>query len=116
MPHVLRWLYTEFMENKAVYSQYSFGVVDYSRILYLFIYIYRSNYRGNILQKSELVLEDVITAIHSLATHIDKEKVIETVSVYSDNTKSLRTEEIVNWGDCFITAEICETMCQYLIF
>ena len=116
LPAVIKWLYDQFTENEAVYSQYSFSVVDYSRILYLFIYVCKSSYRAKLLQPVHLKISDIISALHGLAMHIDKSKVVENVLIYSESTRAVSTEEIVNWGDCFVTAEICEAMSRYLLF
>jgi hypothetical protein len=116
LPNAIKWLYDQFDNNRGQYSQYSFGSVDYSRILILFIYIIKSKYQKKLLKKAKLTKGVVIKAIHDLAEYIDKEKVSEKVSIYNELTKMLNDETVINWGDCFITSEICDALGRYLNF
>ena len=116
LPLALKWLYDQFDNNRTQYSQYSFGSIDYSRILMLFIFVIKSQYCNSILSKSNLNKKDLIRAIHDLAKYVDKEKVSDEIEIYNDTERKLKKETILNWGDCFITAEICDAMSHYINF
>jgi len=116
LPKVLKWLWQQFEQNESVYSQYCFGAVDYSRIIRIFIYVCKSRYRSVLLRPAGLTINQIITSIHNLAKHIDKEKTSKTISIYSESSDKLCEEYIVNWGDCFITAEVCNVVGLYLLF
>jgi hypothetical protein len=116
LPNAIKWLFDQFEINRRAYSQYSFGSVDYSRILTLFIYIIKSNNMNTILRAAKLTKVSVINAIHDLADYIDKVKVEEKVSIYDELNRTINDEMVVNWGDCFITSETCDAVSHYLNF
>jgi hypothetical protein len=116
LPEAIKWLYVQFDSNRSQYSQYAFGSVDYSRILMFFIYVTKSKYYSLLLKKAKLSKKSIINAIHSLAKHIDKEKIVKDDDIYDETERVTKKEKIINWGDCFITAEICDAISLYLNF
>jgi len=116
LPNAIIWLYDQFDNNRTQYSLYSFGSVDYSRILIFFIYMIKSKYQQKILNKAKLKKKAIIKVIHDLVGYIDKEKLSKELPIYNELNMTFNHETVINWGDCFITSEICDAVSYYLNF